>query len=184
MRLFVGFRPEIAVRDAFADVAHALGATVQARFVPPELYHITLAYLGERSANALPGLMALLEDTAAVAAPFALPALGLGFFGTPADAIVYAAFQQTEPLASLNEQLRFRLARAGESFDPRALVPHLTLARKAVLPDGLPLTLARDLSCPVEALTLFHSTREQGTLQYLPVGEAPLAREPRRIPHP
>ena len=184
MRLFVGLQPGVAVRDAFAEVAAALGAAVQAKFVPPELFHITLVYLGERSVYALPGLTSLLGETAARAAPFTLPPLGLGFFGTTADAILYAAFQCTDPLASLNESLRFRLEQAGEPYDARPLVPHLTLARKAVLPSGLPSTPLPGIPYPAEALTLYHSTREQGKLRYLPVWEAAFARESRRTTYP
>lgn len=177
MRLFVGLGMNETARDALATVSSTLQASIPARYVPPELYHITLAYLGERGEDRIPAMQALLGKVAATSSTFYLTLSRLSWFGEASDAILYAELVPSNTLSALSMALRESLTQAGEKFDPKPLVPHITLARKAVLPDGTTLAMPPSATFQCGALTLFHSTRLDGVLRYLPIFEAPFLRE-------
>ena len=152
--------------------------TGEAKIVPPECYHITLAYLGERDADRLPALSSLLAECAALSAPFTLTADGAAFFKKPENATVYASLLPSDTLSRLCERLRVSLQAAGEAFDCSPFIPHITLARHASL-NGLSHSLAgAKLAVParflVDSLTLFHSARTDGVLRYHPLRAATL----------
>lgn len=182
MRLFIGIPVDVAVQQALQTLCARLQVTVPARYVSPSLYHITLAYLGERDAAVLPTLMALLDGCAREVSPFSLRVDGMGYFGRPPRAILHATLQPSETLALINDRLRDALRLADEPFDSKPLVPHITLARDAALGSGS--TENGKLALPpqdaalypiftAQSLTLFHSTRMNGALAYLPLYIAP-----------
>ena len=177
MRLFIGLALDGTAKAALAAVATAMMPTLPARYVPPALYHVTLAYLGERDTAMLPAITALVDRCAATLAPFTLATQRVCYFGKPECAILYASLAPSPPLEAAGASLRALLMRAGEAFDGKPLVPHITLARKAAfadamlaLPDGLPPCAA---TFTAGALTLYHSTRIDGALVYLPIHTAP-----------
>jgi len=174
LRLFIGIGVSPEAREALAAAVEPLRPRVEARWVPAELYHVTLAFLGERDKHALPALEALLRETAAAAASFPLTVAELGHFGRPENAILYAAPAACPALPALSAALRTRLAEAGEAFDPKPFTPHITLARKARLPEGFTLPALTPVPFPADAVTLYHSTRIDGRLRYLPVCRAAL----------
>lgn len=181
MRLFIGLSVEQAACDALSAAVSAMRSAVPARYVPAELYHITLAYLGERPREALPALCALLNRCAASCAPFSLTVESLGTFGRDTDAILYASLRPETALAALGEQLRAMLRQAGELFDEKPLFPHITLARKAVMPGGAPPIPLSSVQFMVRGLTLYHSARVEGVLRYEPIEFAALALQPRGL---
>ena len=173
LRLFIGISPDAAAREALVAYACAQPFASAARTVPPERYHVTLAYLGERAADRLPTLTALLDGCAASFAPFPLSADRAAFFGRPENATVYAALHASEPLTGLCESLRTALTAAGETFDGKPLRPHITLARHASLLAPAPVMLTEDLGSVIrfqaDGLTLYHSVRKDGELAYIPL---------------
>ena len=175
MRLFIGLqlRPE-EQKALFASVS-VLQQKIEARFVPPELYHITLAYLGEREERALDALHGLLACAAQKAAPFSLLTQNVDYFGSPSNAILYARIQATEPLWGLNTALRDLLHASNEPFDDKPLIPHITVARKARLLAPIPALQMPSESIAVRSVTLFHSARIEGSLHYVPLFSLPLA---------
>ncbi len=120
-----------------ADVAAALAALVPAhpalRPVDPSLLHFTLAFLG-----ALPE-----ERVAQVTAASAAGAGGARTFGVPIDQVgrfppsgsqrvVWAGSGDAAAagrIVELGARVRAELARASIPFDPKPLLPHVTLAR-------------------------------------------------------
>ena len=180
MRLFVGLALKPDVQAALSAAVASLWETVPARVVPATLYHITLAYLGERAQRDLVNLQCLLAEAVSHSEPFSLSAQALGYFGVADHAILIAGVQATPSLWALNDRLRSVLRREGEIFDDQPLVPHITLARKARLTDGLPALPLPTQPIPVEALTLFHSARIEGNLSYVPLFSVPLPQQKER----
>ncbi|HNW86133.1 MAG TPA: RNA 2',3'-cyclic phosphodiesterase [Candidatus Limiplasma sp.] len=180
MRLFVGLALKPDYQEALSAAVAPLWKTVPARVVPASLYHITLAYLGERAQSDLVNLRCLLTEAVGQGEPFSLSAQALGYFGVADHAILIAGVQATPSLWALNERLRSVLRRNGEIFDDQTLVPHITLARKARLTDGLPALPLPKQPIRVEALTLFHSARIEGNLCYVSLFSVPIPHQKER----
>ncbi|MDD3214285.1 MAG: RNA 2',3'-cyclic phosphodiesterase [Eubacteriales bacterium] len=171
MRLFIRIGIPPRVQTALYETVERLAAVTPGRFVPPERYHITLAFLGRRDEVALPPLRAILRETASIRPGFPITVDGFGRFDE--KAIIYAAISPNEALVSLGDALRNRLSDAGEPYDLQPFTPHVTLARKASLPLCAP--LLSPVSFMAESLTLYHSTRIDGILHYVPIFEVPFA---------
>lgn len=169
MRLFIGISPSDTVRAELARFSEEMRCRVPGRYAPPELYHLTLAFLGERAEEILPALHSLMADAVAMISPFSVRLAGTGTFGLPRNAILYAAIAPSTELNTLASTLRQKLEQAGESFDPTPFTPHITLARKAVIPERIAMERPAPLSFSVTDITLFHSVRIEGLLRYLPL---------------
>ncbi|WP_243302599.1 RNA 2',3'-cyclic phosphodiesterase [Geothrix oryzisoli] len=136
--------------------------------------HVTLAFLGDRSAEALLALDTLAAAVAARHAPFALRTAGLGGFpGNGRVRILWLGLAPSPALESLAQDLRDALATAGEAFDTKPFRAHITLARLrqprplAAFPEPPPTPFA------ASDLVLFESRTHGG---YAPVRTWPLRR--------
>ena len=174
MRLFIGIRPDDDARARISQQAESLRPFVPGRYVSADQYHLTLAFLGQRDPESLEGLRQTLRCVAGESFPFDLRFTSLGAFGRESNAIVYAACASPPGLLQLDTRLRDQLSATGESFDPKALVPHITLIRKATLPPNGLSGWLEPVPISVCQLTLYHSTRVDNRLTYLPIFETPL----------
>ncbi|HJV48619.1 MAG TPA: RNA 2',3'-cyclic phosphodiesterase [Geothrix sp.] len=134
--------------------------------------HLTLAYLGARSPDALPGLDDLGHGLATRHGPFRLQTAGLGGFPSgKAARILWLGLEPCPDLDALVVDLRSALEAASEPFDAKPFRPHLTLARfRRPLPiEGLhppaPMLIGAD------RLVLFESRPQEG---YVPLKSWPL----------
>ena len=172
MRLFIGIALPATVRQALSGAAKAMESRMPGRYVPMENYHITLAFLGETDADGLARARRAMTCAAAnqCAVPLALDRPG--YFGRRENAILYAGITDWDALARIDQLLRQELRNVGLAFDPKPFRPHITLARHVcILPDILNAPLP-PVCFPAKGLTLFHSTRINGVLTYLPLAEA------------
>lgn len=172
MRLFVGLGLSEEVKDALFSAVAGLG--IRGQFVPRDNYHLTLAFLGMREEKQVKQLERILAEAAKGHKPQTLAVQGLGFFGNQGNALLYAKLAPCPTLSALSDTLRRTLAQAGEEFDQKPFVPHITLARKADLTAANLLAPLPPVSCTVRRLTLYHSTQIRNALRYLPVAEAGL----------
>ena len=175
MRLFIGIQPDDITRARIAHEASLLRPSVPGRYVSPENYHLTLAFLGQREPESIAMLQQTLASVAMDHSPFDLQFIGFGVFGQGGNTIVYTACAVSTPLLELTVRLRNQLTVAGESFDPKPLVPHVTLIRKATISPGTLPYWPEPVPLSVSRLTLFHSTRVEDRLTYLPIWETPLS---------
>ncbi len=172
MRLFVGSAVPASAQEALTRATEPFRSFLDVRWTPGELYHLTLAFLGQREESTLPGLRGLIAGTAAEREGFLLTASGLGVF--PGADVLYAAVEPCEALAGLAADLRARLTGAGEAFDPKPFAPHITLARKTRPQQPFTFPDVPAVTFRAEAVTLYHSTRVDDRLRYLPIFEVPL----------
>jgi RNA 2',3'-cyclic 3'-phosphodiesterase len=95
--------------------------------VPPESFHITLAYLGEVPDAVLEGvhdnLLGLRFGT------FDLHLHGLGHFGHAKPHTVYASVMPSDPLMRLQAKVATMARAAGAVIPAARYVPHVTLGR-------------------------------------------------------
>ncbi|GGY46112.1 RNA 2',3'-cyclic phosphodiesterase [Pseudoduganella albidiflava] len=124
-KLFFALWPDEAARAALT----ALQAPVAGRRTPPAKLHLTLAFLGQVPADAVPALLAI-RDRLAVP-PLRLVIDCYGYFARPR--IAWAGMTQVPAaLVALHEELVRELEAAGFSAATHgAFKPHVTLAREA-----------------------------------------------------
>ncbi|MGW4641067.1 RNA 2',3'-cyclic phosphodiesterase [Sphaerisporangium sp. NPDC004334] len=183
MRLFVALSPP---PEALAEVAAALephrDGWPELRWVAPELWHITMSFLGEVSGEVVPELSARLARAAGRHPAMRLSFGAAGAFSSPARAkVVWLGVYGGGPgLSRLAASLAAGARRAGAGPpDDKPFRPHLTLAR------ARPRTGA-DVRPLVEALASFAGTpwradavhlmrSHQGpSVRYEPLGAWPL----------
>ncbi len=136
MNLFVAVRPPAeALAHAAAAVREVLAVEPGPRWVPPERWHLTLAFYGEVDDRELPRLTRRLDRALADVAPMTLALTGAGTFSR--RAVWLGVSGDVGPL---------RRAAAAVSLEPRPYRPHLTVAR---------LRGGTDPSAAVEALAAY-----------------------------
>lgn len=142
--------------------------------MPPRLFHVTLAFLGEVDEEAVPAVRAALEAACVDYWPSELQLGELGLFGRRRSATLWQGFRDGLVLEALGATLRAELAAAGFVSDDKPLHPHVTLARSAALSDVVLTDFSGTSQGMVETIALFQSTTIENTLQYLPVARVTL----------
>ncbi len=133
IRTFIALELPEPVRAAVARVQRDLVSSLAGnvvRWTPPEQIHLTLRFLGNVPAAAVPEIEAALQRACVGIAPFALAAAGAGTFpeaGRPR--VVWIGLDgDLASLRRLAQQIDFETASWGEPPD-RDFHPHLTLGR-------------------------------------------------------
>ena len=171
MRAFIALEmPEEFVDDA-AALARQLQRDVDGRFVPAENYHLTLAFLGEINEAEARDAMDVIDAACIAAGPLPIDVEGLGAFGKRAGgAGLWLEIAKDPELMALAERVREGLAAHGVDFDrSNSFLPHVTLARRAKLPERALPQLAFPLPCEATRVTLFRSFLEKGGARYKPL---------------
>jgi RNA 2',3'-cyclic 3'-phosphodiesterase len=189
LRLFVAIGLPEAWRRYLADREADLVrlAPGYARWVAPELLHLTLVFLGEAPASMLPAIQAAVAAAASGESRFPLALGRLGHFGGAVPRVLWVeAHAPGRQLDALHHALCEALAARDVPFDRKPLVPHLTLgrARRDAAPSAgralasrLPTLAVPAPPAPftVEAITLMRSELSPRGSRYTPLGEYPLA---------
>ncbi len=176
-RLFVALRPPEAFRQALALSQSGIPG---ARWQVDAQLHITLRFIGDVESHQAEDVVSAL---AAVQAPkLDLRLSGVGHFGK-GDRInaLWAGVEPIEGITALHHKIDRALVRAGIAPDPRAFLPHLTLARfsastRASVAEGW-LADHAGLSSPVfeaAAFTLYESQMGRHGSDYRAVERWPL----------
>jgi RNA 2',3'-cyclic 3'-phosphodiesterase len=134
MRLFVGFAPPAAVLDDLdAACAPLRPGREDLRWTSRELWHITLAFLGEVAEDSLDRLLPRLERAARRHLAFGLSLAGAGAFPGPARAnVLWSGLSgDRKALGELAMSVSAGARRAGvpPPDEGRHYRPHVTLAR-------------------------------------------------------
>ena len=134
MRLFVGLAPPTAALDDLdTSCAPLRQGRDELRWTSRELWHITLAFLGEVSEESLVRLLPRLERAARRHLPFGLSLAGAGAFPSPARANVLWSGLSGDRKAlgelALSVSAGARRAGAPPPDEGRRYQPHVTLAR-------------------------------------------------------
>jgi RNA 2',3'-cyclic 3'-phosphodiesterase len=166
------------LRAALGALKSAASAEVdELRWIDPQEWHLTLAFMGPTAEAEIPRLVEAINEVAANHAPFAIPTGGLGAFPSRREVRIlwYGLADRSRRLAEL--AIAVRIAVDTETSSPfRA---HLTLARargdrgvsipaptwKVPMPAG---------QLAVEELVLYRSHLGSGPAQYEILASAPL----------
>ena len=152
MRLFVAVAPPrpvlLELRAALTTLPHTDG---NLRWLPPDSWHITLAFLGEVPRESLPELTERLSRVASRGTPMELSVAGGGHFESQ---VLWAGIQgDRDRLGRLSETVGAAARRCRLKVDDRPYRPHVTLAR---VRGDEPKT---DLQPYVERMTAFRTPR-------------------------
>ncbi len=100
------------------------------RWLGPDLFHITLKFLGEVPSEALGALEGVLKDVAAATGPFTMKIGGIGAFPTiRRPKVLWVGADPSPALRCLKQDLEWGLSGHGFERDTRAFHPHFTLGR-------------------------------------------------------
>jgi RNA 2',3'-cyclic 3'-phosphodiesterase len=176
-RLFVAADVDDAARAACTNVAERLREKGFAgKWVPPENYHLTVAFIGAVELQRVDGVRAAVRDAAARIAPLEVALDAVGAFPNERRArIAWVGSAAEEPsFGALCRVVRSELAQLGFTFDRHADA-HVTLARA----DGrgpLPSVAApRIPPLRIASLTLYRSFTERSGARYEALERFPLA---------
>jgi len=132
VRLFVSLDPPAEVADPLRELLDSLPDLPAAvRRIRPELWHLTLAFLGEVEESRLPRLSARLAAVAQRTAPLQLALRGGGTFpARGAPSVVWAGVVgEIEALAGVARAVSAAARRSGIAQPNRPYRPHLSVAR-------------------------------------------------------
>jgi RNA 2',3'-cyclic 3'-phosphodiesterase len=134
MRTFIAIDLDDPIRRALRRVRDRLGPALHdraVRWVRPESIHLTLKFLGEIDAEAVPRVAEATAGVCATVAPFSFRIGGFGFFpGLRNPRIFWVGIEPAgRSLAVLQEKIEEAMARLGFHREKRVFRPHLTLAR-------------------------------------------------------
>ncbi|MFE6710951.1 RNA 2',3'-cyclic phosphodiesterase [Streptomyces sp. NPDC057695] len=173
VRVFIALAPPDEAKD---ELERALGPAYDAyprmRWNRVEDWHITLAFLGELPAAAVPPLRTPLADLAASRGPVELSLRGGGHFD---ERVLWSGIDgDLDALHRLAADVRGVVTACGIPFEDRPLRPHLTLARARRDDPSSTVALAAGLtgfagrSWPAERLHLVGSDfgRGPGPIRY------------------
>lgn len=162
MRAFIAIPLPETVRSHAAALQKQLRAAGRGSFPGLENLHLTLAFLGEISAEQAEAAASILQKTP-------LPEMHLctgevSRFANRDGGTVYLAVDSDPILPAYRAGLCRRLEEAGMTVDPRPFRPHITLARRAQLPPGR--FIAERLPFEAEEAVLFGSIQADGRRIY------------------
>ncbi|MEO0398612.1 MAG: RNA 2',3'-cyclic phosphodiesterase [Pseudomonadota bacterium] len=122
-RTFVAFSVPDAVRPHLERLQTGVRG---ARWVDPENFHLTLAFIGDADTRQLADYDAALSDITAPS--FELTLDGAGVFGRRRPHALWAGVRANPDLDSLQEKVETALRRAGADIEARKFTSHVTLA--------------------------------------------------------
>lgn len=169
MRCFAGIQVSPEVRVVCAGVQERLrSAALDARYDPPQNFHLTLAFLGNIDAERFEEVARTLDDAATRCAPFTLTFDRIGAFPSERRPRIVWVGTRAQPPAyrHLARTLRHAYAGLGFRFDDDAIA-HITIAHiKGGAERPIPLLDLAPAALPVEEIALFESLALEGGTCY------------------
>lgn len=166
MRLFIALEPTPEFRDALAELQERLKAAgVEGRYLIPSNLHLTLAFIGEWQED-ISQILPIVEK------PFTITLSHLGVFS--GAKVLWAGVEPSGELDALAEHVREELDERKIPYDHQGFYPHITLARKPVLPseDALISVQVPRASMIVREVCLYQSLHEAEGMRYIVLGKS------------
>jgi 2'-5' RNA ligase len=179
LRLFVGIDVGPVWTEALSSAADTIAETLTSggRLVRPELYHVTVLFLGNQPPESVEQISRALSATGSAFRPFPLKLREVIRFGRHEHgALVAAVDDPTGTLQLVRSRLDDELGRQRISFDARGLVPHVTLVRPKRRTGPLPLAsidLSKTPALQVSEVHLVRSDLLPSGPRYQAIATAP-----------
>jgi 2'-5' RNA ligase len=187
VRLFVALNIPDEVRQRIdAEVLAPLRDRLpKVRWVRPEMLHVTLAFLGERSEAEAREAHLVVQEVASARRPVRATLTGLGAFPDAArPRVLWLGLADPGPVRDLHRIFERERARLGVPAEGRAYHPHVTLGRvlapaDPVLLQALPGALSEipfEATVSLASLDLMRSEQTPAGPRYTTLLAAPLSR--------
>lgn len=180
VRCFLAAPMPVGIEDrvqGVLDTVRAQQALASVRWVAPRNWHLTLAFLGDRSASWISTLQQTLSSqplTVAGSLPILLQGRRICGFPDAKSRIVALEFADSPALVQLKQQLVQALLVLGWQSDQPRFRPHVTLGR-AGRDRRLKLRpVVCDVGWPVTQVTLYQSTLMPGGSEYQALWSIPV----------
>ncbi len=151
------------------------------KWVPPDICHITLKFLGEIKEDRIAPIRAILDHCAGEIKPFLVTVNSIGAFPTvDKPNIIWLGLKNEQNiLTKLASAIEERVNALGFIKEERPFTPHITIGRTragshAALSQALPLIKPPQEILEVKALTFFQSTLSSSGPTYSPHFRSPL----------
>lgn len=131
MRLFIAAELPEELVWALAETSGALRDAVPGRYVAPDSFHVTLAFLGEVAGSRAGALEGVLERSCAGVPPIEAVLGELGTFGRGRKTALWQGVRTDGALEALAARVRSELDSCGFVYDGKGFLPHVTLIRGA-----------------------------------------------------
>ena len=146
-------------RHELSRLAALLKEQCHGSYPSSDMYHMTLAFLGDITLNQAEMLMNVLEDVSEKYDPFELKLCRLGFFGQPESATVFCSTERNNTLLSLAQDVYRAAWDVRIPFDDKQFRAHITLGRRVDLsPVRLNSIEVNHVPFTVKGITLYKST--------------------------
>lgn len=155
--MFVAAELPEALLDALYETSALLRSCVHGRYVGSDLFHVTLAFLGEVPAIQANDVADCVREGCRGIEPFSTTLGELGTFGRASSAVLWQGFAEgRDEWAALAHGVRAALRADGYAIDKKGFIPHVTLMRRADVAHGrLPMPCVD--GGEVQTVTLFSS---------------------------
>lgn len=180
IRLFIAAELPDSIRDELSTESTRLQTRIRGKFVSPEHFHVTLAFLGEVNKDSILLISEILKTACTGHEPLDLKLGKLGFFGRRKSATLWQDFRESDKLQALGDGIRAKLAENGIAYDEKPFHPHVTLARKAIVETRMLTDYTGKSSGTIDTVTLFQSTTVKGEIFYRPLSQVVLTPSARR----
>ena len=156
MRSFIAAELPGEVVEALAETSARLRGCVHGRYVAPDSFHITLAFLGNLENAQIDQAVEALDEACRAFTRFDISLGEFGSFGRKKKSTLWQGLREPGMLDDLSCRVRGNLKELGIPYDDKPFRAHVTLMRSADLSSGsLPSPVYA--SGTVEAISLFSS---------------------------
>lgn len=158
-RAFIAIDIESQAKAELSSLASQIKASCKGSFPTSDMYHMTVAFLGDITPTKAEGLCSVLEDVCSKYDPFDLVLCRLGYFNQSNSATVFCSTERSNTLLSLAKDVYRAAWDCRIPFDDKPFKAHITLGRRVDLSSiRLSSIEVHPVAFKVKGLTLYKST--------------------------
>ncbi len=167
-RLFIGINFEDSTKQLFQTIQKQAEPFIEkGRISDVSNFHVTLQFIGMVHDEEISNVKNIMNQVEIK--PMKLAFNHMGLFQKKNRFVVYIGCEPNEHLTKLANELNEKLSRADLVQRDLNYVPHLTIARNAVIKKEELEAIAVQYEVQVSEMTLYESTNIDGKLTYVPL---------------
>lgn len=134
LRTFISIEPDLSTKKGIKEFINKQKLNsnfANIRWVKPENFHITLAFLGNVPKNKIPMLQTEFKDVISLYSPFSINLSGIGGFPSCNNPkILWIGIEKNTDLINLKKDIDKKLRKLGFKFNKKPFFPHITIGRQ------------------------------------------------------